>query len=200
MAEKLKTGVGHESRSERVAHESHLRRLIYASGQLADACEHIEHLEQPHYRVASVSRCLIEISVAMAADLNRDLRQAYIDRIFAVESDSYHRLEADSRINLAGYDKLVEAQTWRQIQIGQIYHDRRFHPDVFGLSRREQLRHYSFHVSKLPWRLAEAIDANRPDDFYDVRLADVALFGVKLASLIDWKLPQTPVDQGFVPA
>ena len=48
--------------------------------------------------------------------------------------------------------------TWRQVQVAQLLHDRRFHPDVFGLSSLEQLRHYTLHVTKLAGLLVDAAE------------------------------------------
>jgi hypothetical protein len=67
-------------------------------------------------------------------------------------------------------------------------HDRRYHLDVFGLSRYEQLRHYAFHLAKLAGAASESDDRD-----FQRRLPDVLLFGLKLATLMSEQLPDTTI-------
>ncbi len=135
----------------------------------------------------------------MAQQSGRSLRCAYVERIRLAESESMLRFVAADRVDLAGFERLVAATTWDEFQIGQLVHDRQFHPDVFGTSRYDQLRHYSFALARLPGAWYKAAQSGQVDDFYDQHLADVAIFGVRLASLINLKLPDGPVDEGFDP-
>ncbi len=97
-------------------------------------------------------------------------------------------------MELVGADALAKAHSWDEVQIAQVEHDRRFHPDVFGLSKVDQLRHYTFHVTKLAGLLLDAVDLGAWDSFRDERLADIAVFGVKLATVCNERLPSTSVD------
>ncbi|WP_420626806.1 hypothetical protein [Candidatus Poriferisodalis sp.] len=95
---------------------------------------------------------------------------------------------------LVGADALAEAHCWDEVQIAQVEHDRQFHPDVFGLSKVDQLRHYTFHVTKLAGLLVEAVDLGNWETFRDERLADIAVFGVKLATVCNERLPSLEID------
>ncbi len=71
-------------------------------------------------------------------------------------------------------------------------HDRHYHPDVLGLSRYEQIRHYAFHLAKLSGAAAEAASGDE-SDFLARRLPDLLLFGLKLATLTNEPLPDEQV-------
>ena len=71
-------------------------------------------------------------------------------------------------------------------------HDRNYHPDVLGLSRYEQLRHYAFHLAKLAGAAAAAASGDE-SDFLARRLPDLLLFGLKLATLTNEPLPDEQV-------
>lgn len=84
-----------------------------------------------------------------------------------------------------------QAHTWRDLQLVQIQHDRFFHPDVLGLHKLDQLRHYSLHLSKLAgafarWAMNEEID----DEIAERPLPDMLLFGIKLSTVMGEKLPE----------
>jgi hypothetical protein len=96
---------------------------------------------------------------------------------------------------LGGAEALSGAYRWEDVQVAQIIHDRQFHPDVFGLSKIDQLRHYTFHVTKLAGLLADAADTDSWAGFRDERLADIAIFGVKLATVCNERLPSDFVDE-----
>ena len=95
---------------------------------------------------------------------------------------------------LAGADAVDSAQTWAEIQVAQLIHDRQFHPDVFGLSKLDQIRHFTFHVTKLAGLLVDAIDNSDWNTFQQERLADIAVFGVKIATVCNATLPPLPVE------
>ena len=171
----------------------YLPALIRAAGQLADHCEHIEHNESPAHSVATIAEELRQTAARMAQRADLDLGQLYAARIQAVESASMMRFVGFGEVRLAGFEIMSQARTWHEFQLGQLAHDRQFHPDVFGLSGYEQLRHYSFHVTKLPWLLQEAVARQSLDQFYATRLPDIALFGIKLAILIKQRLPDDPI-------
>ena len=72
---------------------------------------------------------------------------------------------------------------------GEVEHDRRYHPDVLGLSKSDQLRHYALHLAKLAGAMAQ-VAAGRGDDadFRARRLPDLLLFGLKLSTVAGERL------------
>lgn len=176
--------------------EEHLSAMITAAGQLADNCEHLEHNEGARCQTTAIGDSLRQTASRMAHQAGFSLGQLYAVRIWGVESSSSLRFVGSlDRVELSGFKIMMEARTWLQFQIGQIVHDRQFHPDVFGLEKREQMRHYSFHVTKLVWLMDRAARGDFPlDKFYATRTPDIALFGIKLATLFDQELPDEPID------
>jgi hypothetical protein len=164
-------------------------RLATASASIAGYCDRAEHLEPTDpTEIRTAGATLREIALELAAEREIDIVQAYRTRLEAVEQR--HPLYP------AGGYAAVEAipeqgATWRQLQRAQWEHDRNYHPDVLGLSRYEQLRHYAFHLAKLAAAAATEGDAER--DFLARRLPDLLLFGLKLATLVNEQLPEQPV-------
>jgi hypothetical protein len=166
-------------------------RLATASASIAGYCDRAEHLESTDPTVIrTAGATLREIALELAAEREIDIVQAYRTRLEAVEQR--HPLYP------AGGYAAVEAipeqgATWRQLQRAQWEHDRNYHPDVLGLSRYEQLRHYAFHVAKLAGAAAAATEGDAERDFLARRLPDLLLFGLKLATLVNEQLPEQPV-------
>ena len=48
-----------------------------------------------------------------------------------------------------GHKAIYTANSWRALQLVQAEHDRHYHPDVCGLTKGEQLRHYALHLAKI---------------------------------------------------
>ena len=170
--------------------------LIRSASACAAFCEHIEHNEPATtQQVVAAAESMRQLAAQLADQSGLSLRQAYEDRIRAVEASSMLRYVATTeRTELAGADALASSRRWDEVQIAQLAHDRQFHPDVFGLSKIEQLRHYTFHVTKLAGMLADAVEQESWNAFRDERLADVAVFGVKLATVCNERLPSVDVD------
>lgn len=172
------------------------RALVRAAASLASYCEHVEHNEAHVVDDAvQAGDSLRAIGVALARAAEVSLLELYRARIEAIEAASLHSATAiDGIVDMPGVDALRHATTWRQVQIAQVLHDRRFHPDVFGLPKLEQLRHYTLHVTKLAGLL---VDAGEPDgwrQFAHHRLPDLAVFGVKLATVLNRALPDVAVE------
>ncbi len=172
------------------------RAVVRAAASLAAYCEHVEHNEAHAVDdPATAGDSLRAIALALACEAGVSLLELYRARIEAIEAGSIHSATAiDGIVEMPGADALRHAATWRHVQIAQLLHDRRFHPDVFGLSKLEQLRHYTLHVTKLAGLL---IDAEEPDawrQFAQHRLPDLAVFGVKLATVCNRALPDEAVD------
>lgn len=172
------------------------RSLIRVAAALAAYCEHVEHNE-PHQvaDAASAGGQLRRIASNLAHAAGVSLLGSYRARIEEIEAASVHSTTAiDGIVDLAGADALRHATTWRQVQVAQLIHDRRFHPDVFGLSKLDQLRHYTLHVTKLAGLLVDADDDASWSTFVQRRLPDLAVFGVKLATACNHVLIDEPVD------
>lgn len=173
--------------------ESSARQLVRVAAALASFCEHVEHNEPTLLQlpIDGADR-LRKVAVDLAAAFDVDLRLAYASRIRQVEEASlYSRQPGEERPNAPGADALDHASTWSDVQLAQAMHDRQFHPDVFGLSKIDQLRHYTFHVTKLAGLLIDAVDSNDWDGFLSRRLADLAIFGVKVSTACNDRLPDT---------
>ena len=176
--------------------ERGLRVLSRAAAALAGFCEHVEHNEANSIDDAvRAAEHLRDLAADLSAQDGVSLHEAYAERIAAVEAASLLRhARSDGEPDLAGAKKLAAAGTWEQIQLGQLVHDRQFHPDVFGLSKIDQIRHYTFHVTKLTGLLADAIENDDWEAFRNQRLADVAVFGVKIATVCNVQLSRRSVD------
>ncbi len=174
------------------------RDFTRAAADLASFCEHVEHNEPNSVKsAASAGDRLREIASQLAIRSEISLVAKYAARIRDVEANSLlrHVILFDDEEGLAGTEALTVATTWNELQISQIIHDRQFHPDVFGMSKVNQIRHYTFHVTKLAGLLIDAIDGDDWAAFQESRLADIAIFGVKIATVCNVKLPCSFVDQ-----
>lgn len=176
------------------------RSLILAAANCAGFCEHIEHIEPSNVSdVVSAAKDMRNLASSLSAREGVSLRDAYAKRIRGVEESSLHRFVGLGVEALIGADALDHATTWEEVQIAQNLHDRQFHPDVFGLSKVEQVRHYTFHVTKLAGLLTKSIMEDTWSEFRGQRLPDIAIFGVKLATVCNVLLPQSEVDAGASP-
>jgi hypothetical protein len=134
--------------------------------------------------IRTAGATLREVAVELAIERDISIVQAYRMRLHAVEqrhplypADGFAAVEAIPEHNAR----------WRELQQVQWQHDRHYHPDVLGLSRYEQLRHYAFHLAKLAGSAAQATTGD-DHDFYARRLPDILLFGLKLATLVNEQL------------
>lgn len=159
--------------------------LAAASASLAGYCDRAEHLEKTDPElIRDVGATLRSLAVKLAENNQIDLVGAYRSRLEGVEQR--HPLYP---AGFAALDAIPsQGATWRQLQGVQWEHDRHYHPDVLGLSRYEQLRHYAFHLAKLAGAAAKAADGDE-SDFLARRLPDLLLFGLKLATLTNERLP-----------
>lgn len=168
------------------------RTLVRVTGTLARFCDRAEHNE-------GVSRDLIitagedlrMTAMALLRDHGIDPLDAYASRLAQIEARhplaGANLFEADQEIRYV--------KTWRELQRAQARHDAVYHPDVAGLAKIDQLRHYTLHLAKLAWLLQDA--ANEQDtggDIVNERVPDVLVFGVKLATVCGQLLADEPVD------
>ena len=177
--------------------EASQRALTRAAADLAGFCEHVEHNEPNSVEsAASAGDRLRQIASQLSVRGGVSLVAKYAARIRAVEEKSLlrHASLFEDEMSLAGAEALTFATTWDELQVGQIIHDRQFHPDVFGMPKIEQIRHYTLHVTKLAGLFVDAIDNDEWDAFQRERLADIAIFGVKIATVCNVELPRAVVD------
>jgi hypothetical protein len=169
--------------------EEAMVRLASASASISAYCDRAEHLEPTEpASIRSIGAELRMLAFELAADRKIDLVQAYRARLESVEQ----RHPLYPAAGFAAADEIPEVgATWPQLQRVQWEHDRHYHPDVLGLSRYEQLRHYAFHLAKLAGAAADAADGDA-SDFFSRRLPDLLLFGLKLATLTNEQLPDEP--------
>jgi hypothetical protein len=165
-----------------------------AAADIARYCDHAEHNEPLDRVWVSEAAAILRHAARNIADaLGVDLIQAYADRLRDIEARNV-------LLPVTGYDGFAAvgaAKTLRELQSIQAQHDRNFHPDVFGLSKAEQLRHYALHATKIVGSLALACEDEQTwDDFTRRRLPDMFLFGLKLATVMGESLPDEPIEYG----
>lgn len=163
---------------------SALVKLAAASAAVATIADHAEHGEPTAlHGLQRAGRLCADAAMELATSHGMSMLAAYADRLQAIENDS--PLGPPGNAPAA----VRVATTWRQLQIAQIDHDRRFHPDVFGLSKLEQIRHYAFHLAKFP----DAVLASDDMQLRSRRIPDMLLFAIKLWTISGSRLPDVPI-------
>lgn len=168
----------------------HMHALIRAGGMVGKFCDRSEHAEGPAAVFTEVGAILREQAVNLTQELGEDLGELYAQRLHRVEtrSPAYALGEFD------GPAAVREATTWRDWQLAQLRHDRTYHPDVFGLSKYEQVRHFAFHLQYLTWLADDASTTPALQSSYvSDRIPDVLLFGLKFATVAGYTLPPEPL-------
>lgn len=154
---------------------------------VANYCDHVEHNESADTEwVTDAAEELRRLALAFTDAAGKDLVQLYAERLKVIEARSVQRRAG----GFDGYAAALAAETWRELQVVQLDHDRFFHADVIGLSKADQLRHYALHLTKIVGAFAEARDA---DDLITRRLPDALLFAIKLQTVMGKRLPEEPV-------
>jgi hypothetical protein len=168
-----------------------IRSFAFATAPLAAAvanyCDHVEHNEPAETTwVVDAGERLGQLALDFAQASNLDLVDLYANRLAAIEA----RNVLAGRGSFDGGEAARAAETWRDLQLVQAAHDRAYHPDVVGLSKYEQLRHYAFHLAKLVGAFAEARD---DDELLNRRLPDALLFAIKLRTVMGTRLSDDPL-------
>ncbi len=175
-----------------------LRMLEAVVKDLSTHCDHVEHNESNDVNDINVAaQQLRDIAVELALQNDVSLLALYANRIRAMEENSImrHAPLYGGASSFLGAETIASSSTWHDLQIGQLQHDKQFHPDVFGMSKHQQLRHYVLHIAKLPDYLSKATMENKMAEFCQERLADIIAFGVKLATLRGEELAETPIEK-----
>lgn len=178
MAKQLDSGVLQEAALD----------IAITAARLANYCDHVEHGEpaDPAWVRASGAE-LRELAARLGSG---EFMERYARRLEQIEAAN--PLRGPKSPN--GATLAREAVSWRALQLVQVAHDRAYHPDVLGLSRYEQLRHYAFHLSKLAGAFARAArGAAEPEEIMGRRWPDVLLFGLKLATVAGESLGDEPL-------
>lgn len=164
--------------------------LAQAAAAVANYCDHVEHNEHAERDwVTRAASTLRNLARAIAAHEGEDLRGRYAARLRQIEE----RNPLWSYGDLDGAALVANASTWRGLQLAQVEHDRRYHPDVVGLTKMDQLRHYALHLAKLAGAVAEiAAGGGDREDLFKRRLPDLLLFGLKLSTVTGERLSEDP--------
>lgn len=173
--------------------------IAQLAADVANYCDHAEHNEATSQDSIVKAGSELRLAALKLADLDGvNLLEAYAGRLKMIES----RNVLHSSDDFDGARAVQAARTWRDLQLVQIEHDRRYHPDVIGLHKLEQLRHYALHLTKLAGAFARrAMDKRVNVEITDRRLPDLLLFGLKLSTvmgekLLDEGLPESALSQG----
>jgi hypothetical protein len=158
-----------------------------AVGSVASYCDKVEHNELADPKAVADAGAVIEHAVVgLSRRLGVDVFAAYADRLAVIET----RNVLDHHYAYDGAAAARDARSWRDLQLVQVEHDRHFHPDVIGLQKLDQLRHYVLHLAKLVGVFANAADL---DDLRTRRLPDCLLFAIKLRTVTGTRLTDEPL-------
>lgn len=158
---------------------------------VANYCDHIEHNEVATADwVTKAADELRRLALDFASEANLDLINLYAERLGAIEARNVLARPG----GFDGHAATLAAETWRDLQLVQVEHDRYYHADVVGLAKVEQLRHYALHLAKIVGSFAVASDA---EELVSRRLPDTLLFAIKLQTVMgkrlgDAALPRVP--------
>jgi hypothetical protein len=171
--------------------------LAQAAAAVSNYCDHAEHTEAVDLEdVRGAAETLREIGLRLSCAAGRDPIQLYADRLAMIEA----RNVLFSPLSLDGAAAAREARDWRTLQMVQVEHDRFYHPDVVGLAKADQLRHYAFHLAKLVGATAGVIKGEAGyGDWLVRRVPDMLLFGMKLSTVAAERLPEAEI-QAELPA
>lgn len=154
---------------------------------VANYCDHIEHNEVAETGwVIEAGSELSRLALQFAQDATVDLIELYAERLGTIEAGNVLARSG----GLDGRTAALSASTWRELQLVQVDHDRCYHPDVFGLAKTDQLRHYAFHLAKIVGAFADATDT---EELMRRRLPDVLLFAIKLHTVMGERLSDEPL-------
>lgn len=149
---------------------------------VANYCDHVEHNEvAAGDDVLRAGEGLRLLALELAAEAKRDLIHLYAERLGAIEARNVVARPG----GFDGHAAALSAETWRDLQLVQVEHDRYYHPDVVGLAKVEQLRHYALHLAKIVGAFAGSADH---DELINRRLPDTLLFAIKLPTVMGKRL------------
>ena len=161
-----------------------LIELARAAALVGNYCDHAEHVEPlDGVWLSQAAELLWEFYLRSCRERGLHPCDAYSRRLEQIER---RNILDDGRC--APARAAMRAVSPREMQLAQLQHDRHYHPDVLGLNKTEQLRHYAFHLSKLVGHLAEAVEAGQ--QLEQARMADTCLFAIKLNTLTGQRMSE----------
>lgn len=171
--------------------------LAKAAGRVANYCDSVEHNEAADRAwVLDAAEILRSAAFSLADLIEEDVVELYARRLASIEQRGVAGALPEA---FDGSTAAREAKTWLDLQLVQLRHDRHFHPDVAGLAKYDQLRHYAFHLAKLvaAFIAAQADESSRAD-VVSRRLADTLLFGLALETVMGERLEDRSFRDGTV--
>lgn len=141
-----------------------VRRAATAAALISNYCDHIEHVEEADRRwVLTAAEEFRTIACVLA--ISGELR---------LHDDWNQKISRDPI-----------TRTMRCMQIAQAEYDREHHPDVFGRSRYEQLRHHAIKATVLLGRLCDSAVTDRElaIEFWSL--------GLRVSTVMHQKLEET---------
>jgi|GEM_PF-3319456 len=149
---------------------------------VANYCDHVEHNEAGDVdSVVEAGEALGRLAFAFAAEAKLDLLHLYAERLGAIEARNVVARPG----SFDGHAAALAAESWRDLQLVQLEHDRYYHADVVGLAKIDQLRHYALHLAKIVGAFAGPSDT---DELVNRRLPDTLLFAIKLRTVVGKRL------------
>lgn len=166
--------------------------LATASAAVSNYCDHVEHNERTEIEdVRGAGAVLRSAAVRLSSLGGSDPVQLYARRLAVIETR--HVLHTEDSFD--GEAAALKVADWRALQLVQATHDRAYHADVVGLTKCDQLRHYALHVAKLAGATAQVARGELPrTDWFERRVPDMLLFGLKLATVSSQRLPAEAVE------
>jgi hypothetical protein len=169
------------------AAQGYALRIAPPTASVANFCDHAEHNEVAERDwVLGPAAALRALAVEIAAAHGLPVVDLYAERLGEIEA----RNPLARPGGFDGHRAALEAASWRELQLVQADHDRHYHPDVCGLTKAEQLRHYALHLAKIVGAFAEPRDER---ELLGKRLPDLLLFAIKLATVMSTRLPDEPL-------
>jgi hypothetical protein len=161
--------------------------LAPVAASVANYCDHVEHNEVAERAwVIDAGAYLRVLACDQALAVGLSPIELYAERLGEIEARNV-------LAHPGGYDghrAALEASTWRELQLVQAQHDRHYHPDVLGLAKDQQLRHYALHLAKIVGAFAEPRDDR---ELVHRRLPDALLFAIKLSTVMSVRLEDEPL-------
>lgn len=165
--------------------------LALAAGDVANHCDHVEHCEPADIGLVREAAAVLRTTALQAGQAaGRNAVELYAGRLGMIEE----RNVLSHPGSYDGASAVLGATTWRELQLVQVQHDRVYHPDIIGLPKIEQLRHFALHLAKLAGACAAVMRGTTTQaDWLTRRVADMLLFGIKLATVSGQRLPDEPL-------
>lgn len=187
------TTLTHDARVRPVQPAAHgpVEELVDLTGLLSGWCDRAEHNEgTARAELLDCGARLRTLGLGVLRAEGLDPLGAYSRRLRQMEAKNV-LWGAHAPVDVPA--ALLATRTWRDVQLLQVEHDRLYHPDVFGLPRGQQLQHYVLHLAKLARHLQIVHrDPTARAEWAAGRVADLLVFGVKLATVANHPLADEP--------